>query len=83
MYNILSLTAFGQIKDIVQTDGITTPLHQANIGRITFMSDNIPIETCKESDFLTSFELKRVSDLNIRVFMDNSITNYLHQLARC
>ena len=80
MYNILSLTAFGQIKDIVQTDGITTPLHQANIGRITFMSDNIPIETYKESDFLTSFELNRVSDLNIRVFMDNSITNYLHQL---
>lgn len=80
LINMLYLTAIGQIKDIVKTDGITNPLHQANIGRITFMSGNIPIETYKESDFLTSFELKRVSDLNIRVFMDNSITNYLHQL---
>ncbi|WP_337041202.1 serine hydrolase domain-containing protein [Emticicia sp. 17c] len=73
--------AYGQVNDLVQTDGITSPLHQANVGRITFMNGNIPLAQYKESDFLTSFELKPVSDLNIRPFMANSITNYLHALA--
>jgi CubicO group peptidase (beta-lactamase class C family) len=79
--NLVFLTAFGQIKDLVPTDGITSELHQAHIGQITFMKGNIPLEQYKESDFLTSFNLTRKSDLNIRVFMNNSVTNYLHQLA--
>ena len=72
---------FGQIGDIVQTDGIKNQLHQDNIGRITFMPQNIPLEAYKETDFLTTFELTPASNLNIRVFMDNSITNYMHRLA--
>lgn len=74
-------TLHGQIEDIVQTDGIKNPLHQANVGRITFMSGNIPLEEYRETDFLTEFELTPASNLNIRVFMDNSITNYMHRLA--
>lgn len=73
--------SFAQIKDIVQTDGITSPLHKQNIGRVTFMDGNIPIGEYKSTDFLTSFTLTRASNLNIRFFTDNSITNYLHQLA--
>jgi len=69
-----------QNNDLVKTDGITTNLHKNNIGKITFMNGNIPLDQYKESDFLKSFELKRKSDLNIRVFMNNSVTNYLHQL---
>ncbi len=72
---------YGQTKDIVQTDGFVNPLHQANVGRIAFLPSDIPIDQLKESDFLTSFELKYVSDLSIRPFLANSITNYLHQLA--
>jgi CubicO group peptidase (beta-lactamase class C family) len=79
--NCFYFISSGQIKDIVETDGITNPLHKANTGRITFMNGNIPIEQYKESDFLTIFELKAATDLNIRVFMSNSITNYLHVLA--
>ncbi|PLK43120.1 serine hydrolase [Emticicia sp. TH156] len=75
------LTANGQSSDLVKTDGMVNALHQANIGRITFMNGNIPLDVYKDSDFLTSFELKPVSDLNIRPFLANSITNYLHQLA--
>ena len=67
-----------QNNDLVKTDGITTELHKNNIGKITFMNGNIPLDQYKESDFLKSFELKRKSDLNIRVFMNNSVTNYLH-----
>lgn len=72
--------ASAQNNDIVKTDGITTQLHKQNLGKITFMSGNIPLDQYKESDFLKSFNLTRKSDLNIRVFMNNSVVNYLHQL---
>lgn len=71
--------AIGQ--NLVKTDGITTELHRANIGKVTFMAKPIPIESYKESDFLTSYDLSESGDLNIRVFMANSLTNYLHALA--
>lgn len=81
LLSLYTIASSAQIKDIVQTDGFVNQLHQINVGRIVFMSDNIPLDQLKESDFLTSFELKPVSDLSIRPFLDNSITNYLHQLA--
>jgi CubicO group peptidase (beta-lactamase class C family) len=74
-------TSFGQIKDLVSNDGITNSLHKTNIGKVTFMNGNIPLDKYAASDFLKSFQLTYRSDLNIRVFMDNSVTNYLHQLA--
>ncbi len=77
----LPVSIFGQTKDLVQTDGITTPIHKANIGKVTFMPKDIPLEEYKESDFLTSFVYTEKTNLIIRVFMDNSITNYLHPLA--
>jgi CubicO group peptidase (beta-lactamase class C family) len=74
-------TGTAQTANLYQTDGITTELHRQNIGKICFMDGNIPIEQYKESDFLKSFRLTHESNLNIRFFMDNSVTNYLHQLA--
>ncbi|HKO78074.1 MAG TPA: serine hydrolase [Flavobacterium sp.] len=79
--NFICFSSFGQMKDIVQTDGIKSQIHKENIGKVTFMNGNIPLEQYKESDFLTTFELKQESNLNIRVFMDNSITNYMYRLA--
>lgn len=70
-----------QVKDLVETDGITSPLHAANKGRIVFTDGYIPAERLTAADFLERFVLNPATDLNIRVFMDNSITNYLHQLA--
>ncbi len=72
---------FGQKTDIIKSDSIIYPIHKANIGKIAFMSKVVPIETFTKSDFLTTFELKEKSDLNIRVFLGNSLTNYLHLLA--
>ena len=43
----LSGTDFGQ-TDIVKTEGMASPLHRANVGRITFMSKPIPIEKYTE-----------------------------------
>ncbi|SHH66097.1 serine hydrolase domain-containing protein [Flavobacterium defluvii] len=68
-------------NDLYKTDTIVYNIHKTNIGKITFMNGNIPLDQYKNSDILKSFELKYKSDLNIRVFMDNSVVNYLHQLA--
>lgn len=74
-------TILGQMVDLVKSDSVIYPIHKANIGKIVFMGQIIPIENFKEPDFLTSFELNDKTDLNIRVFMSNSLTNYLHQLS--
>jgi CubicO group peptidase (beta-lactamase class C family) len=72
---------FGQANDFVKRDSITYPIHKANLGKIAFMAKTVPIENFKQADFLTSFELKEEADLNIRVFLENSLTNYLHLLS--
>ncbi|AEA43054.1 serine hydrolase domain-containing protein [Fluviicola taffensis] len=81
MLFLLSATIFGQTTDLVKSDSIVYPVHKANIGRIAFMGKTVPMENFKQSDFLTSVELKEKTDLNIRVFLGNSLTNYLHLLS--
>jgi CubicO group peptidase (beta-lactamase class C family) len=82
---ILSLLTYldvsGQITDFVKSDSIIYPIHKSNIGKIAFMKQTIAIENFKETDFLNSFELQEKSDFNIRVFLDKSLTNYLHLLS--
>ncbi len=73
--------AIGQTVDIVKSDSITFPIHKKNVGKITFMERPISIENYNETDFLNTFVMKENADLNIRVFLGNSLTNYLHQLS--
>lgn len=70
-----------QVSDLLKADSIVYPVHQANIGKIAFMSKVVPIEQFKETDFLKAFEFTEKADLQIRVFLGNSLTNYLHQLS--
>jgi CubicO group peptidase (beta-lactamase class C family) len=72
---------YGQTTDIVKCDSITYPIHKANIGKIAFMSKTVPIETFTQKDFLTTIELNEKTELNISVFLGNSLTNYLHSLS--
>src|SRR5215204_4143038 len=80
LYFLLSGSLFAQ-TDIVKTEGIKGAVHEANRGKITFMSQPIPVESFRETDFLKTFELKPSGNLYLRAFMDNSLTNYLHRLA--
>lgn len=84
LFSLFCLSSFlglGQLNDIVKTDGIPTNIHRTNVGKVIFMDRNIPLEELKKADFLTSYELNQSSNLNIRVFLNNSITNFMHQLA--
>lgn len=80
LFLLLSQNIFAQ-ADIVKSEGITSPLHQANLGRIAFIAKPVSIESLNETDFLKTFELNETGDLAIRAFMGNSLTNYLHRLA--
>ena len=77
----LSLALPAQGPDLVRSDGITGPLHRAHVGEIAFMAKPVPLEQMSGSDFLKAFDLVERCDLDIRVFMANSLTNFLHPLA--
>ncbi|RZJ66927.1 MAG: class C beta-lactamase-related serine hydrolase [Flavobacterium sp.] len=77
---LFGISSYAQ-KDLFTVDEISDPLHKANMGKVIFTDGNIPPDKLSNSDFLTSFHLKRKSNLNIRVFMANSVTNYLRELA--
>ena len=76
---LLCASVFSQ-TDLVKNEGITSPLHRANIGRILFTAKPVPIENLTEAEFLTTVELRDTADLSLRIFMANSLTNYLHRL---
>ncbi len=76
-----SQTLYGQSKDIVTNQGITSAFHQANLGKILFTAQNIPVSKLKQAGCIDGIHLTNKSDLFMTVFMGNSMTNYLHALA--
>lgn len=66
--------------DVVKNDGITSPIHRANVGRIVFTAKPVPLENLAPADFITTTDLRETADLSLRAFMGNSLTNYLHKL---
>ncbi len=79
LWIVVCPSVFGQ-TDLVKSDGITSPLHQARIGQIVFTSKPVAADP-QETDLVTSVDLGKPTDLSIRAFMANSLTNYLHKLA--
>ncbi|MCG2614559.1 beta-lactamase family protein [Terrimonas sp. NA20] len=67
-------------QNIVSPDEIVNPLHRQHSGKIVFLSSALTLEETRQSHLLDSFVLKEGNDLSIRLFMHNSLTNYLHQL---
>ncbi|MGB2740139.1 MAG: serine hydrolase [Cognaticolwellia sp.] len=56
-------------------------IHRANIGKIAFMKDWIPIDEFKQIDFINEISLSNNSDFGLRIFLDKTLTYYLNQLA--
>jgi CubicO group peptidase (beta-lactamase class C family) len=76
----LFYTNFASAQNLIVPDEITNGLHQQNRGKIVFLSKTLNLEETTSTDLLDSFILKEGNDLSIRLFMDNSLINYLHQL---
>ncbi|WP_223560060.1 serine hydrolase domain-containing protein [Chryseobacterium lathyri] len=70
----------GQSKNSIAPDTIIHPLHKKYINKIVFLDKTVSPDQIKESDFLKTIVFQEDKDLDIRIFMDNSLVNYLHQL---
>jgi len=77
---LISGLSFGQIQNSIDPEKIENPVQKNHLNTIAFLDKSIPLENIKETDFLTSMILQEDKDFDIRVFLDNSLVNYLHQL---
>lgn len=64
----------------MQADPVKSTIHQENIGNIRFSSNSYGQKKYTENDFISSYEITDQSNLNFIAYLDNSLTNYLHQL---
>lgn len=83
LFLLFSISVFSQNTNLVTNEGINSLIHRENIGKIVFMDKNIAIDQSgfQTSDFLKEFVTKENADLNIRILLGNSLTNYLHFLS--
>lgn len=85
IFLIVFLFIFGfslsQTRNIVEPENIENPVQKNHLNKIVFLDKVIPFENLKESDFLKTMTFREDKDVNIRVFLDNSLINYLHQLS--
>ncbi len=69
-----------QTKNIVEPEKIENPIQKKYLNQILFLDKVVSIENLQESDFLKTMTFQEDKDFDIRVFLDNSLVNYLHQL---
>jgi len=81
LFFLLSFISRLAAQDIVKDQGVTSALHRANIGRIIFTTREIAPPLLTPKEFVSNYELTNKSDLFITVFMDHSLTNYMHRMA--
>jgi len=77
---LLSSLYVGQTQNIVTPQKIENSVQKNHLNEIMFLDKAISLENTKETDFLKSIIFQEDKDFDIRVFLDNSLINYLHQL---
>jgi CubicO group peptidase (beta-lactamase class C family) len=77
---LISSLSFGQIQNIIDPEKIENSIQKNHLNTVLFLDESIPVENIKETDFLKSMIFQEEKDFDIRVFLDNSLVNYLHQL---
>ncbi|WP_027383605.1 serine hydrolase domain-containing protein [Epilithonimonas caeni] len=81
---ILLIFVFGfsqsQTKNIVEPEKTDNPVHKKHLNQILFLDKVVPLDNLQESDFLKTMTFQEDKDFDARVFLDNSLVNYLHTL---
>jgi len=67
-------------KNIIEPEKIDNTIQKNHLHTIVFLDKAVALENVKETDFLSHAVLQEDKDFGIRVFMDNSLVNYLHEL---
>lgn len=81
-FTFLLISGFflSQTQNITEPEKIENAVQKNRLNTIIFLDKVISLENTKESDFLKTMIFQEDKDFDIRVFMDNSLVNYLHQL---
>ncbi|SDG55097.1 serine hydrolase domain-containing protein [Epilithonimonas hungarica] len=72
--------SLSQSKNIIEPEKIENDVQKKNLNQILFLDKVVSLESLQESDFLKTMTFQEDKDFDIRVFLDNSLVNYLHQL---
>lgn len=72
--------SFVKSQNIINPEKIENAVQKHHLNTIIFMDKAVSEENLKESDFLSTMIFQEDKDLAIRIFQDNSLINYLHQL---
>lgn len=72
--------SFSQIKNIIEPEKIENSVQKKHLNQIVFLDKVISLDNLKESDLLKTMTFQEDKDFDVRVFLDNSLVNYLHQL---
>jgi CubicO group peptidase (beta-lactamase class C family) len=77
---LISSLSFSQVKNIIEPEKIENSVQKNHLNKIIFLDKVIALENIKENDLLKTMTFQEDKDFDIRVFMDNSLVNYLHQI---
>lgn len=77
---LVSSFSLSQTKNIVEPEKIENQTQKNHLNQILFLDKVVPLDNLKESDFLKTMIFQEDKDFDTRVFQDNSLVNYLHQL---
>jgi len=77
---LILISGFSLAQNIVEPEKIENSVQKTHANKIVFLDKVIPFENLKETDFLKSMIFQEDKNFDIRVFLDNSLVNYLHQL---
>ncbi len=77
---LISYFSFSQTSNIIESEKIENSLQKTYLNKIVFLDRTLALENIRESDFISSMIFQEDKDLDIRVFQENSLVNYLHQL---
>lgn len=80
LFVLILINSFFFAQNIVEPEKIENSVHKNHLNKIVFLDKVIPLENIKESDFLKTMIFQEDKNFDIRIFLDNSLVNYLHQL---
>lgn len=80
LFVLILINSFFFAQNIVEPEKIENSVQKNHLNKIVFLDKVIPLENIKESDFLKTMIFQEDKNFDIRIFLDNSLVNYLHQL---
>ncbi|MFN4362596.1 serine hydrolase domain-containing protein [Chryseobacterium hispalense] len=80
LFVLILINSFFFAQNIIEPEKIENFVQKNHLNKIVFLDKVIALENIKENDFLKTMILQEDKNFDIRIFMDNSLVNYLHQL---